>query len=154
MLHPFRWVKPLGVLFVSFLFFASCSPSSSTDFHQEGEALCRLLISELQMIHTREDVMKAEEHLKKIFNSLVDLMIEARQFYQKFPEEALSEPTLDEEAWNQELHRELARVYAIEGGREGIEKAEREALIRLDGFKKMLAKQNQSRGSGKTRFGG
>lgn len=107
-----------------------CSPQSSEDFRHEGEAICRCLIEELQEIENRQDLLKKAPRLKTLFENLVDLMIAARN--------AQVDPQVDSTEISQVLQAELKRIYRMEGGREVIEKAQKESLLRLDAFERSL----------------
>ena len=111
---------------LSLLVLTCCSPSSVEDFRHEGESRCRALVLELKKIQTPEELHRAEPTLKKHFNSLVILMLEAKRFQQ-----SLDDPEPIEALPHQasiELKEELRRIYAFEGGREAIERAQQEAL--------------------------
>lgn len=129
-----------SVIFFALTFACCCSPNSLDDFQHEGEALSRALAEDLQEIHTKDELIKAVPVLKKKFNEFVDLMIAAKEYQQSHAEEEISEEELP---FSEALFLELKRIYAMEGGRETIEKAEREALIRLDAYEKNRIKQNQ-----------
>ncbi len=130
------------ILFFSLLFLCSCSPSSLDDYQKEGQLFCRHLAKELANIHTREDLLKNELVIKKKFDELVELIIEARQYQIKHPEDYLA--VAEENPFSEELLFELKRIYSqIESGREIMERAQKEALIRLDGFEKKLTKQKE-----------
>ena len=103
-----------------------CSPNSSEEFQREGEASCRLLIADLQKIENREQLLLAAPLLKKRFEGLIDLMIEAREFQEKKEAES-SEEMFSETSTDLVLENELRRIYTIEGGREVIERAQQEA---------------------------
>jgi hypothetical protein len=120
-----------------------CSPNSLKDFHHEGEALSRALASDLREIHTKDDLIKATPLLKKRFEAFVELMIIAKEYQQKHLEEEIPEAVLSDLPSGESLFWELKRIYAMEGGRETIEKAQREALIRLDAYERNRLKQNQ-----------
>lgn len=130
--------------FCSFLLvFCSCSPGSLEDYQYEGEAFARSLVKELKKIQTNEDLKGAEPLLKKKFNALVDLMIEAKEFQRKHPQEEEVDVMHYNHPHSEALLEELKRVYLIEGGREMVEKTQREALIRLDGYLHSLQKEKQ-----------
>lgn len=132
----------LPFIFFSFLLMLSgCSPNSLDDYQREGQVFCKNLSRELAMIHSREDLLKAESKLKKKFDDLVQLIMEARTYQVKHPDEF---PNSQEEQnpFSEELLFELKRIYgSIEGGREIIERSQKEALFRLDGFEKKLQKK-------------
>ena len=127
------------------MFFCGCSPGSIHEFKWEGQSVCREIISDLQQVHSRDDLARLEPILKKKFEKLVSIIIEAREFQIKNLEEPLSHDLLVENEISDKLFAELRRVYSIEGGRDIIERAQREAMLRLDGFEKIRAKQKQSR---------
>lgn len=128
-------------IFALLLTLCSCSPNSSEEFHREGEARCRTLVRDLEKIESRQQLVLAAPQLKKHFEALIDLMIEAREFQQKHMDEAALES--DERTEDVRLEEELRRIYAIEGGREVIEKAQQEALARLDAYERALAKRRE-----------
>ena len=123
----------------------SCSPNSLEDFRFEGESVTREIVDELKLIHTREDLFTREQSLKRKFEKLVGIIIQARQYQIDFPEEALSQQLLQESESSLELLEEIQRVYQIEGGKECIERAQREPMLRLDGFEKIRKKQKELR---------
>src|SRR5690242_20809585 len=87
---------------------ASCSPNALSDFQCEGEARCRAMIEELSVIQDREALLRAAPSLKKKFNELVTLMIQAREFQEKHPdaESAFSAGS----STSQKLQKELSRI--------------------------------------------
>jgi hypothetical protein len=135
----YLFLEKLSMLIWILLLLAACSPNSSEDFQHEGEAQSRRLTQFLQKVENREQLLKAVPKLKLKFNKLVDLMIEARKFEQSHPDEISDPFSLDMET-NQALIAELKRIYKMEGGRETIEKAQKEALLRLDLFENNLSR--------------
>lgn len=132
-----------SIFFFLLMVLCCCSPGSLDDYQKEGQLLCRHLAKELKNIHTREELLKAELSVKKKFDQLVELILEARQYQINHPDEYAA--SMDEQnPFSEELLFELKRLYAhIEGGREIIERAQKEALIRLDGFEKKLDKKKK-----------
>jgi len=126
-------------------FLVGCSPGSLNEYRHEGESTCRDIIGDLQSIETREDLARLEPILKRNFEKLVSVIISARQFQINNPEEALALPVLLESDVSNLLKEELERVYGIEGGKEIVERAQREAMLRLDGFEKIRGKQKELR---------
>ncbi|MBY0528682.1 MAG: hypothetical protein K2P51_00650 [Rhabdochlamydiaceae bacterium] len=126
-------MKRTPILCLLLLLFG-CAPNSLDDFRHEGESRTRALIYDLQQINSREVLMRAEPNLKKHFEKLVDLMIEARQFQLKNPDLELLET--EERTFSLALKEELRRIYRIEGGREVMERAQQEALVRLDAYER------------------
>ncbi len=121
------------------IFLIGCSPHSTEDFQLEGEVCCRRLIKDLQKIENHDQLLRAEGILKKHFEKLVDLMIEARVYQQKH----LDEMALGAVAYpmSEPLKEALRRIYTIEGGRELVEKTQHEALVRLDACEKAITKK-------------
>jgi len=110
------------------LLLCSCGSKSLRDFDGEAERICKLLTKELQKVETREELLEAEGKLGPLFQQLVDLMLSAESYAKQHLEEA----ELFSNAYDEPLLEEMMRVYRIEGGREIVERAQREALIRLD----------------------
>jgi hypothetical protein len=129
-------------IFFSLLCTAGCSPGSIEDFHWEGESQCRALVDELQAIHDRDELLRAVPKIKKSFEDLVALMIRAREFQEEHPDESL--PLISENSFSNKLQQELRRIYTLEGGREIMEGAQQEALVRLDAFERACAKKRQA----------
>lgn len=127
---------------VLFLFFlaAGCAPHSKEDFQHEGESLCRDLTKELRKVQTREDLAKAAPKIKAKFEKIVDLVIEAKKFQMESEEEETNSDFTPDIAASDAFLAELKRVYKIEAGRDTIEKAQKEALLRLDAFDRSLKK--------------
>ncbi|MES2122960.1 MAG: hypothetical protein V4492_09350 [Chlamydiota bacterium] len=123
-----------------FLLFSGCAPSTLSDFRHEGESRCREILIVLEQIEDREQLLRSEPALKKHFETLITLMIEARKYQESHPEDALteSEYSLVVES---ELQEELRRIYQIEGGREVVERTQHEALVRLDAFERELSRK-------------
>jgi hypothetical protein len=118
-----------------------CSPSSISDFRHEGESICRDIITDLENIQERGDLVKFEVSLKKNFEKLSFVLMQAREFQMNHPEEALIEHDVEGTEVSDLLLEQMQRVYRIEGGREVIERAQREAMLRLDGYEKLKDKQ-------------
>jgi hypothetical protein len=135
-----KWIGTLVLLAVM----AGCSPSSSEEFRQEGEALCRSLTKELQQVNTRDDLVKMTPLLKKRFSQFAGLVMAARAFQREHAGEAMPEHEGDFLS-SEVLMEEMKRIYTIEGGRKIIEDAQREALFALDGYLKSLDKDKASR---------
>jgi Tfp pilus assembly protein PilP len=130
------------IAFLALLLSAGCSPSSLEDFHYEGESRCRALIEEMQRIQDRDQLTRAAPALKKHFEDIVVLMIHAREFQESHPDEAL--PPIAENSTSSALEEELRRIYAMESGREIVEGAEHEALVRLDAFERACVKKRHA----------
>lgn len=117
-------MTPIGksIPFWMWIFLASCGPATFDDLRVEADAEIRLLAKELRGIETKEDLQKAIPRLRKRYNRIADLLIEAKNY----------PPANDEgSSASEELFVELARIYEMPGGREGIELAETQAVQRL-----------------------
>jgi hypothetical protein len=124
-------------------FLTGCGPSSLEDFQEEGEGFSRSLVKELRTIQNRKDLLESAPKLKKRFDGLVDLMIRAREFKEKHPFLESNELIKMNHDLSDQLRIELNRIYAIEGGRELIEKCQEEGLNRLDAFERRLHKMEK-----------
>lgn len=113
-----------------------CSSNSLEQYQYDGEALCKALVKELREIRTREELARELPRVKKGFEAITALIIEAKEYQRKHPGEEGSDPADFEHPYAEELKEELTRLCMLEGGRELIERAQKEALIRLDGFLK------------------
>lgn len=135
----------IRILFLCMIFLVSCQPASMEDFQAAGAVRVRLLLKDLRSIESREDLALMEPVLKKHFDKIVDLLISARSFQQK-KQIRNSEIYffLNNQILNESLLGELKRIYGLEGGRECIEKAEKEAMLRLDAHEKLVAKQKEN----------
>ena len=110
------------VPFWMFFFLASCGPATLDDLRVEGEAQTRMLAEELRKIESKEDLQKAVPLLRKRFNKIADLLIEAKRFSCQETEGSLA---------SEHLFAELARLYEMPGGREAIEMAQTGAVQKL-----------------------
>lgn len=131
------------LVFFLVLTVTSCGPRSLEDYREEGAGITRSLIKELTATRSREELLQAAPNLKKQFERLVDVMIAAREFREKHPKAESLELTKIDHELSDQLRCELNRLYALEGGREIIEKCQETALHRLDAFEQRLAKQKK-----------
>jgi hypothetical protein len=125
-----------------FILLMACGPSSIEDFRREGQALSHSLAEDLKEVQTRSELAMITPKLKKKIEKLVDLMITAKLYQLKHP--GGGSDSEEERNFSDELLEELRRIYAMDGGRETIEKIQRDALLRLDAFDKSLQKRNSS----------
>ena len=123
----------LGLLALLF----SCSPQTLNDFKYEGEAISKMLVDELKQIRSRDDLIEHASKLQELFDSLVDVIIQAREFKLKHPQASLENGSHKEQSASDQLRFELNRVLHMEGGREVIEKAQEASLNRLDAYEKL-----------------
>lgn len=112
-----------------FILLLSCTQKTLDDYREEGEKTTRTLILELKNIHSQDDLLKARQRLQKLFNSLVDTMIAAKEYQQTHQDSfELSKKNHD---LSEKLRYELIRIYKINGCRELMEKYQDQALQRL-----------------------
>jgi DNA gyrase/topoisomerase IV subunit A len=120
------------LIFLPFIFLCGCSPSSMEEYQREGEALCRSFTQDLQKIENREDLLKALPKIKQHYEEIADLIIEAQNFKKEHSGEAIDPWNSSDMLASETLMLELKRIYRMEGGKELMENAQREALFRLD----------------------
>ncbi len=108
------------------LFLLACSARSVEDYQDDGVAIQRQLVKELSYIDNIAELKEAVPRLRRHFNSIVELIIEADQRHSQADIAAKSS------RWSVALRSEMIRIYEWEGGREVMELAQREALVRLD----------------------
>ncbi len=126
------------------LVLSACGSHSLEDFREEGESITRSLIKELQTIRTRDDLVQIAPRLQKLFDRLVDTIVTAREFLDKYPKLEIEEFSQKNHDLSDQLRIELNRIYCIEGGRELIEKCQESALHRLDAFEKRANKYKKN----------
>jgi hypothetical protein len=125
------------------LMMTSCSPQSLEDFQEEGEGVIRSIISQLQLIHNRKDLVQAKPRLVKLFNELTDIMIAAREFHDKHPRIEKLELFARHHELSDQLRIEFNRICQIDGGKEVLEGCQEQSLNRLDAFEYRLRKHKK-----------
>ncbi len=115
-------------LLVVFLGLIGCGPNSPKDFRYEGEAKCRELVSILERVETREEIIQAEPLLRKKFKELVTLILMVESYLETHP----SAVALPASSHSDDLQYELKRIYKIPGCKEVLERVEKEPLIYLE----------------------
>lgn len=134
---------PLGInmkkVFFALLMLLGCAPSSYEDFQFEGNAHCRKMLNTLKGIQDRQQLLQAQPVLKQHFEDLTDLIIAARKFQQSSLESKNFYPSF----YSIALKEELKRLYEIEGGREIIERAQKQAFMRLALLERQITKKQQ-----------
>jgi hypothetical protein len=129
------------LIYLIILFLTSCGPKSLEDFREEGRGVTRSLIQELQVIQTRQELLQVQSRLQKLFDNLVTIMTNGREFQEKYSKQESLELTKEDHEISEELRIQLQRIYYIDGGKEIIEKCQEQALQRLDAFEKRLARK-------------
>lgn len=120
------------------LIFVSCSPNSKEEWRLEGANISRDLIESFKEIHSLDELERKAPRIKKKFNKLVDLVIAAKKYHMKHPDE--EESKVRPELVNELLKAELIRIYQIDGCQPYLEEIERDSLHKLDQFAKKLQK--------------
>jgi hypothetical protein len=134
-----KFLKLSLIIYLVLGMLTSCS--NLEDYQKESEQICHAIVRDLEGVENREDLLAIESRLSKRFQGLVDLMIDMRQgMLDQLQQEPISH---FENSHNDKLVFQLKRIYRLEGGRDIIERAQREALIRLDAFERHLAKKKQ-----------
>ena len=111
-----------------------CSQRSPDYFQERGRAITLLLVEELQQVDDVDALLCRLPYIESLFESLVDLMIEARKWQQKHKE---SWHIVDPDSrLNEQFALELNRVMRIPLAAHFIEKSQQKALERLDAFEK------------------
>ena len=120
------------ILFFLFLFLTSCSSDNYDTYQESAFDITHQLSLELKQIRTRDDLLTHQKRLQYLFDKLVDSIIALKQYNTKHEG---STPLLDnskENPYSELLRLELNRVIYMEGGQEIIEKAQENALNKLD----------------------
>lgn len=124
-------------IFLSLILLLGCNPSSYEDFQCEGDAHCRKMLNTLKAIQDRQQLLQAQPILKQHFEELVNLIITARKFQQNSLETKDFYPSF----YSCYVKEELKRLYKIESGREIIERAQKQAFLRLSTWERQMAKK-------------
>lgn len=115
-----------GLISCLLLVLGGCSEPTKEELRQRVGRFCNDFAKELALIETREQLLASEGALRGRFEALVDLLAVAETLRRKVG--PLEGDVLVESA---HLEKEFLRIQQIEGGREIIERAQKEPLIRL-----------------------
>lgn len=118
----------------------ACAPTSLSEYRAEGEGQIKKLLEELAQIESVSQLENKEIRLKKRFSTIADLMIAAKKFQIKHPED-IEEVTTWQVEVSEALKNELKRLYEIEGCAEKIEEIQRDSLHKLDLFERRHLKR-------------
>lgn len=110
----------------------SCSPASPDEFANESERIQKELVRQLRDVETLDDIAKRGPKIRSLSFELVELMKKADVYYKKTHQEIVPRDLPITEV----LRSEMKRIYQLDGGREMIEKYQREALFLLDEYAK------------------
>lgn len=115
---------------LSVLLLVSCGPITLEDYREEGRIVTKLLIKELRKIKTRKQLSASTVKLQKLFDRLVDVILEAQELRASTGQELIELARVDHEL-SDALRSELNRLYGLDGGRALIEKAQEKPFSRL-----------------------
>lgn len=124
------------IIIGSLLFCGGCSPSSIEEFQFEGEDIARGLLKQLEKVHSMSDLKREGPKLKKEYASLVEVMIAAKKFQNRHPDEEV--PRIQRLEVSEALKKEFMRIYQLEGCAELMEALQRESLHKLDLYHRRL----------------
>lgn len=133
-----RLPRTLCALLLAILLFVSCSKSSLSDFQKEGRTILIELTAELKQIRSRDDLPAHAVRLQQLFDRLAEVMIAAQEYKSTHPDIKLAEDDDDVHLLSDRLRTEFNRILRMEGGTEIIEKAQENALNKLDAFESSL----------------
>ena len=120
-----------------------CGPDTLQEYRQEGQATTRNLIREMRSISSREQLVDAVDRLEALFDELADVMIGARERQDEELRDAPLPLTDRDHQLSAALKAEIDRLYQIEGGRDLVEAAQRDALSRLDAFEYRRSRRSE-----------
>lgn len=113
---------------IFFLFLASCSPSTLSEWRVEGVSIVKDLVEEFKSIETLSDLKSHKRTIQKKYSKLVEVMIEASSYQEG------DETLRPESFYSDALKAQYLRIYEIEGGRELLFEIQKESLHKLDQF--------------------
>lgn len=109
-----------------FFLMSSCNPSTLSEWRVEGVCIVKTLVEELEKIQSLEDLKRSSSSIKKKYNKLVEVMIEAEKWQEQ---EGDFHP---ESFYSEALCREYIRLYSIEGCKELLFSLQKDGLHKLD----------------------
>jgi hypothetical protein len=121
-------------LLLLLLLLIGCSHECPDSFKEEAAGVMRTLIEELVPVKTSAELFKKQKKIKRMYTELSDLSIKARIWQESHPNAISCERHHLDENLSEALKRELERVYKIDGAREIMEEAQKEAIEHLDEF--------------------
>lgn len=111
----------------------SCQSHPEDNLRKKGVQCSRAFAEELKEIRTSEDLKVALPKMRKRFSELAELILEVRNL-KEISGNQIPSPEGDA------LFAELSRLSELPGGRELIELAQREAILRLSSSSRCLEK--------------
>lgn len=128
----------MNVLLLILIILTGCAAKSPDTFKSKARGINRELLQTAAEVEDLDQLMRALPTFSRLFNRLVDVMIQARKWQIKHKKGW----ELDEEDryLSLQLAQEFARLYQIPTARAFIEKCQQSALERLDAFEKKQLK--------------
>jgi hypothetical protein len=108
------------------IFLIGCNPSTLSEWRVEGVSIVRDLVEELESVKTLKDLEAKKSSIKKKYNKLVGVMIEAERYDED------QNDLQPESFYSDALRDQYVRIYSIEGGRELLFEIQNESLHKLD----------------------
>lgn len=120
-----------------FLCLFSCSPTSNKDYQTLAGGELNRFSNFLKKIHDPKQLKNKQKSISKRFVKLTGIMIDYHSYLEKHPE--VDHP-LDEKTQlaAQKFKEELYRIYELDGGRELIEEAQKDAYTKLSLFEQSI----------------
>lgn len=109
-----------------FLFLVACSPSTLSEWRVEGVSIVRDLVEELDSISTLKELEAKKISIKKKYNQLVNVMIEANKYEEEEGD------LLPESFYSDALRDQYLRLYEIEGAKKLLFEIQKDSLHKLD----------------------
>ena len=125
----------LAIVLCGTFLFTGCSPTSLSEYRAEGEGYIKKLIEELIEIDSVSQLEEKEIRLKKRFSAITDLMIAAKKYQIKHPND-IGELTTWQLEMSDALKKEMIRLYQIDGCASKLEEIQRDSLHKLDLFER------------------
>lgn len=110
----------------------SCSQKTPEDFQEQALAISKDLLVEFKKIRTRDDLLLHNVELQHLFTALAEVTSRAREFHKNHLDVEFTSAIKLNSYINDQLFIELNRILYLEGGKEVIEKAQKEGLRLLE----------------------
>ncbi len=107
--------------------FSSCTLPNKESLQKKGESIQKSLVEDLKEVSCKEELIEKIPNLKKNFIKMAKLTAEVSLFLVEHP----SENSPYNPKTGEELYRELLRIYEIPGGKEILERIQKEAILYL-----------------------
>lgn len=109
----------INIFLIILSLLTSCSSSSLQDLQKESQKTIQTLTQDLKSIHNREDLLKKRAILRKHFDHIAELMIEADRLNGEIEDEGEDDSC--------DLLNEMVRIYKLDGAKELMENYQKDA---------------------------